>query len=369
MASLSSLPSPIDPTTLDASVPHPAVTLLQVQALGLSDLHKVAPSPVVSLRQAVVNAFACLLSTGTSALCAPLPCSSQNLPEPSAVPHHATASADFLCALRFLASHVLRAPPPTLPEPFAISCMLQLCEPWAPDDPAERRAMLRAFTSAVDLSHCGAGRRTGAGEGGGALSPLLAALTKAQLYEAASALHWRLGHVTAALEGGLRHCKATADLAADFAALESAGEVPANEVALRRSSLRHVAAMLVDIPPSSYDGDAVAGTRGESGVAERRRVAQDRAALVAVLMRMLDVWLDSVEPLLAGGWRSGDVEQGVTAEATCVFSQHFTFLCTLQDSLLGSSNVFDPRCAPLATPSIPTMASQVSGRLQPCPPT
>lgn len=279
---------------------------MQVAALGLNELFSTAPTTILSLRQATVNAFAALLANHTSALRAPSLRASANLVNTSTdLAIAAATSPGFIQAMRFLAAHVQRAPPSVLPAGFATDCMLQLCAPWTPDRPAERRELLTAFATATDLSI----------DGEQCVSPpepLLERLLALRQFPAATALLWKLGNVTAALEAGLQHCEALAALAVDLTALGST-------LLSQHAELAADAAVLADAPVGCEWSDLTAGDAA--------------AAVQSGLQGKLEAWFDAVEPLLRGGSR----QQGTGDAAAAVFAQHFAFLCALETSMRAAA--------------------------------
>jgi hypothetical protein len=325
-----------------------------VQALGLRELHACAPRTVLSLRQAVVNAFTALLSRDDSTLqqaSSTSPLASQALTSAALssqddyVPSSPLApgapgvkaslgapSPAFLQAMQFVGSQVLRPPPAVLPRPFAAACIAQLCTPWSPDDPAARRQLLDAFVTAVDLSDA-------SGEGS---SPAMARkqasdeqvqilvqqLLHAQLFEAAAALQRKAGDATGAMESGLQHCQALAGLQSAFVALgEAAHELVDEDVAARYHELHAQSCTLADVPASALRGSSV-----------RSIVTQECKHLSTTLSRMFKAWLDCVEPQMQGS------SAGHQSPAGRVFAQHFAFLFSLECSLQEAGMAETARC-------------------------
>lgn len=165
-----------------------------IAPLGLPELHCLAPRPVLALRQAVVNAFAHLVSLDSLAA-AEAPANGL------ATGGDAHNPAPLLDApLRLVCSQVGRSPPAVLEPSFAAACIQRLC---AGSRPAQD--MVEAIASAADLEPSGAATYEPAGT---ALAPALQALESAELWGPAALLYGRLGDLQGEIRCSLVHCQA-----------------------------------------------------------------------------------------------------------------------------------------------------------------
>ena len=361
----------------------------------MSDLLACEPRTVLSLRQAVVNAFTALLAKPDSTLLSPvrntmsftssLLGSNAQLPgadaalagsrhsaaedesgsEPQTPPSGALAAAftsmkldsddaanAFAHAIRFVGRQALRAPPAALPQAFALDCAQQLCTPWAQqDNPRERRALLQAFVAAVDLSGADSAARSDDPEAvaTGAVGAVEHSLLSAQMFEAAALLQRRQDRHAEALRTQLRHLQALAEVlhqvcklgdsaadlpsaASDSAALASA---PA-QFAARRQTLLARAELLADMPSH------VPASAADSGLPEA--LAQDQGALQRALCSMLSAWFDAAEPLMHESPPSTEASAPGTelqqnkagdgrGSAKSLFLEHFASLLEIEDML------------------------------------
>ena len=311
----------------------------QVARLGLVDLAAVAPRPVVSLRQAVVSAFATLLSAEGSLLASPSLSASGPLaddqayqPDPSALSSHEDdaparlvepLAPDVVHILQFLGRHIQRAPPPVLPTDFVVACMFALCTPWQPDDAKAREALLCAFVEAIeppsDEESAGATSNTPGG-----LRRLLAALKTRQLFEVAAKLEWRVGDVEASLQSSWQRCAGLAAIYRQLGQL-AAAELPAAELQQQTALLREQRAALL---PRGGDEQDWAGTAAE-------QLVHERANLQPHLELLLQAWLRTVREALSGG---GAASSAATQAARRMLQKHAVAVTVLEASLGGCAS-------------------------------
>lgn len=176
-----------------------------IAPLGLSELHCLAPRPVLSLRQAVVNAFAELVSLhGDSAAPTVGRCTDSSAASDAARAALRAANAldaplDVTGPLRLVCGQVGRSPPAVLAPPFASACILQLCAGGL-----AMQAMVEAIASAVTLE---LPEGPHASPTGGALAPALQALESSRMWGPAALLHGRLGDLAGEIRCALLHCQ------------------------------------------------------------------------------------------------------------------------------------------------------------------
>lgn len=169
-----------------------------IAPLGLPELHCLAPRPVLALRQAVVNAFARLVSLDSLAAAAEAPAAG------CATGSEASSPAQLIDApLRLVCRQVGRSPPAVLAPAFAAACIRRLCAGGRPV-----QSMVEAVASAVDLEPSGAAPARPAGT---ALAPALQALESAELWGPAALLYSRLGDLAGEIRCSLVHCQEVCD--------------------------------------------------------------------------------------------------------------------------------------------------------------
>ena len=299
---------------------------LQVQQLGLPELQACAPPTILSLRQAVVNAFASLLS--------------QDIQDAQSSDTRREADPGVMRALHFVGRQVLRAPPPALPHHFAIACIALLSRQKTERSPEEQN-LLTAFVQALDAS--GGESAAQQGDGSARLSDLIASLLQQRSFEAASALYMKVGNVAAALDAGLQNCQAVAQLLSKCSKLTThlqRGEASPDD-AKQLEELQREAAQLVG---------AAAACAAESQSSTGQRAAQAHQLQDHVwnqLQRMLSSWLHSCEPYIAGQEHARHSEA-----ARDTFAKHFAFLLELEQRVHVESDAANrsvrlhagPRC-------------------------
>lgn len=174
-----------------------------IAPLGLSELHCLAPQPVLSLRQAVVNAFAELVSRANSEQI-----SSKGTDVPTALtttgakPSSTSAgdpSSNFPVEgpLRVVCMQIKRSPPAVLAPPLAAACIERLCTLSM-----DSQAMMEAVASAVALDSTTEQSLQSAGR---ALAPALKVLEDSRMWGPAALLYGRLRDLSGEMRCGLLH--------------------------------------------------------------------------------------------------------------------------------------------------------------------
>lgn len=256
-----------------------------IAPLGLADLHRLAPHPVLTLRQAVVDAFAALLSrTGLDhGLQGPPPDSGA----PAAALPVASGCGGSLAysAMQFVCGQVARSPPAVVTPGFAAACILRLSSE-APAAAGEgRQSLLATLITATTLDPRDEPTHDGACA---ILAPALRAMEEAELWGPAAMLHGRLGDFPGQIRCSLQHCQEVCrhtyqDVAAHVqqpppSGLNTLGRC-CEQRPCRRRALAGVA-MIRLLAGVRWATDAVSGLRSEVSCPYRHRPTL-RPALLA----------------------------------------------------------------------------------------
>eukprot|EP00892_Ulva_mutabilis_P004663 jgi/Ulvmu1/2569/UM014_0020.1 len=264
-----------------------------VAPLGLPDLLRRAPHPVLTLRQAVVDAFAALLLSqhGRSTLAA-------------------TTAAGWSAAhsaLRFVCRQVARSPPAVVTPEFAAACILRLCA--AEGVEAEAGKQQRLLVALITAATVEGGAE---GEAAARLEPAVVAMEEARLWAPAALLHGRLGSLEGEMRCRLRHCREVLRAFSDFESARAA----AADAGMLTAAQHAAAARFHDL----LQRPAAAGEGGRGSMETGQEMARE-------LRKLLQQLLDSLGRTLQGprprGGRPG-------AAATRVLGACAVELCQLE---------------------------------------